>query len=135
MLISSNTSRFFLRGFLHECFLKKEYLEYTPFRRLRGKSKYNIFKQLDFALTGIYFYRRKLFVIISSFLIIPILFLVPLIFFQDLFIFNKLFEQSIYKNFTILLIFIVSILYCLIIFFIIKTENNKFIKPKIKIEN
>ena len=135
MVISSNTSRFFLRGFLHECFLKKDYLEYTPFKRLRGVSKYNMFKQLDFALTGIYFYRRKLFIIISSLLIIPISFFIMLFFFQDLFIFNQIFEKSIYKFFTILLAAIVSILYCLIILFIIKTENNKFIKPKIKIEN
>lgn len=135
MVISSNTSRFFLRGFLHECFLKKDYLEYTPFKRLRGVSKYNIFKQLDFALTGIYFYRRKLFIIISSLLIIPISFLIMMFFFQDLFMFNQIFEKSIYKFFTILLAVIVSILYCLIILFIIKTENNKFIKPKIKIEN
>ena len=49
--------------------------------------------------------------------------------------FNQIFEKSIYKFFTILLTAIVSILYCLIILFIIKTENNKFIKPKIKIEN
>lgn len=135
MVISSNTSRFFLRGFLHECFLKKDYLEYTPFKRLRGVSKYNIFKQLDFALTGIYFYRRKLFIIISSLLIIPISFLIMMFFFQDLFMFNQIFEKSIYKFFTILLAVIVSILYCLIILFIIKTENNKSIKPKIKIEN
>ena len=135
MVISSNTSRFFLRGFLHECFLKKDYLEYIPFKRLRGVSKYNIFKQLDFAFTGIYFYRRKLFIIISSLLIIPILLLIMQIFFQDLFIFNQIFEKSIYKFFTILLTAIVSTLYCLIILFIIKTENNKFIKPKIKIEN
>ena len=135
MVISSNTSRFFLRGFLHKCFLKKDYLEYIPFKRLRGESKYNIFKQIDFALTGIYFYRKKLFIIISSFLIIPILFLILLIFFQDLFLFNQIFEHSIYKFFTILVSIIFSILYCLIIFFIIKTENNKFIKPKIKIEN
>ena len=49
--------------------------------------------------------------------------------------FNQIFEKSIYKFFTILLAVIVSILYCLIILFIIKTENNKSIKPKIKIEN
>lgn len=134
-VISSNTSRFFLRGFLHEYILKKDYLEYVPFKRLRGKSKYNIFKQLDFALTGIYFYRRKLFIIISTLLIIPILFLTLFIFFQDLFIFKLIFDHSMYNFFTILLAVIFSILYCLIIFFIIKTENNKFIKPKVKIEN
>ena len=134
MVISSNTSRFFLRGFLHEYIFKKDYLEYIPFKRLRGKSKYNILKQLDFAFTGIYFYRKKLF-IISLLLIIPVLFLILLIFFQDLLIFNLIYNQLIYEFFSILLIAIFLILYCLIILFIIKTENNKFIKPKIKIEN
>ena len=135
MVISSNTSRFFLRGFLHEYIFKKDYLEYIPFKRLRGKSKYNILKQLDFAFTGIYFYRNKLFIIISFLLIIPFLLLILLIFFQDLLIFNLIFDQLIYEFFAILLAAIFLILYCLIILFIIKTENNKFIKPKIKIEN
>ena len=49
-IISSNISKFFLRGFIHRNNFRKEYIEYTPTKRPKGKSKYNVYKQLDFAL-------------------------------------------------------------------------------------
>jgi glycosyltransferase involved in cell wall biosynthesis len=61
-IISSNISKFFLRGFIHWTGFPKKNLEYLPSRRTSGVSKYNAYKQIDFALTAIYLYGTKLFV-------------------------------------------------------------------------
>ena len=83
-IISSNISKFFLRGFIHWTGFPKKNLEYLPSKRLSGISKYSFYKQLDFALTAIYLYGAKLFVklFIFSFLImlISILFIIYIIY-------------------------------------------------------
>ena len=61
-IIKSNISKFFLRGFIHWTGLPKKNLDYLPNKRIGGVSKYNVYKQLDFALTAIYLYGTKLFV-------------------------------------------------------------------------
>ncbi len=75
-IISSDISKYFLRGYIHSIGLSKLYIEYTPSKRKEGISKYSINRQLDFALTAIYFYGTKLFtkIFIFSFLIILISF-------------------------------------------------------------
>lgn len=72
-IMLSQISKFFLRGFIHSTGLPKVYLEYMPSKREKGKSKYSIYKQLDFALTAIYLYGTRLFVRIFIFSIILML--------------------------------------------------------------
>ena len=60
-IIKSNFSKLFLRGFIHFLGYKKYYIDYTPLKRKKGKSKYTFFKQIDFALTAIYLYAKKYF--------------------------------------------------------------------------
>ena len=75
-IISSDISKYFLRGYIHSLGLSKLYIEYTPSIRKQGNSKYSINRQLDFALTAIYLYGTKLFtkIFILSFFIILISF-------------------------------------------------------------
>ena len=60
-IINSNISKLFLRGFIHFHSLNKDYIEYLPAKRLRGISKYNLIRQLNFAFTAIYLYGNKIF--------------------------------------------------------------------------
>jgi polyisoprenyl-phosphate glycosyltransferase len=73
----SETSKYFLRGFIHSLGLKKCYIKYDPSKRENGVSKYSIDKQLDFALTAIYLYGTKIFtqIFIFSFILIFISFI------------------------------------------------------------
>ena len=60
-IINSNFSSNFIRGFIHWSGYNKMFLEYTPKKRLHGKSSYNILKQLELGLTGLYYYTTKVY--------------------------------------------------------------------------
>ena len=59
-IINSSISSHFLRGFIHWTGYSKVFIEYEPEKRQEGLSKYNFLKQLEFALTGLYFYSSKI---------------------------------------------------------------------------
>ena len=59
-IVKSKFSGHFLRGFIHWTGYSKAFIEYTPQKRSEGKSKYNFLRQLEFALTGLYFYSSKI---------------------------------------------------------------------------
>lgn len=76
-IIQSDISKFFLRGFIHWTGFPKKYIEYSPSKRILGVSKYDIYRQLDFALTAIFLYGTNLFVklfILSSIIILMSIF-------------------------------------------------------------
>ena len=123
-IISSRISMYFLRGFIHQnSSSKKEYIEYLPTKRLSGVSKYNLFKQLKFALTAIYLYGNK---ILKS---IFFLFLFINICYSSF----KIFQYSITSSLNIYLSFINLFFSCLLIFFLIKIDQKKFIKVQYKV--
>ena len=133
-IISSNISKFFLRGFIHWNNFRKRYLEYTPKKRFKGKSKYNIYKQLDFALTAMYLYGTKLFINIFIFLFfLSVSFIVYLVF-KDYFFNSELTELLTVKILVTFFGAINLFLCCAIVFFIIKFRQKILIKPRYKFE-
>ena len=133
-IISSNISKFFLRGFIHWNNFRKEYLKYTPAKRPKGKSKYNVYKQLDFALTAMYLYGKKLFIKIFTFLLfLSVSFIIYLVF-KDYLFNSELIEKSTVKNLIIFFGVINLFLCCAITFFIIKFKKNISIKPRYKFD-
>tara|TARA_Y100000389_G_scaffold202154_1_gene246694 strand:- start:22 stop:960 length:939 start_codon:yes stop_codon:yes gene_type:complete len=137
-IVSSNISKFFLRGFIHWTGFPKKNLEYKPKKRLRGISKYNIYRQLDFALTAVYLYGTKLFIklFIISFLIMvfSIIFIIYIIY--DYFFLGSLVPG--WATLTILITFSGSLnifFCCLITFFSTKLGSILSIKPNYIVEN
>ena len=136
-VVSSNISKFFLRGFIHWTGFPKKYLDYIPTKRLKGISKYNIYRQLDFALTAIYLYGTKLFIklFILSFLIM--IFSVLFIFYI---IYDYYFLGSLVPGWATLAILItfsgsLNIFFCcLITFFSSKLGSILSVKPNYIIE-
>ena len=136
-IISSNISKFFLRGFIHWTGFPKRNLDYLPTKRLKGVSKYNIYRQLDFALTAIYLYGTKLFIqlFIVSFIImiLSILFIMYIIY--DYFFLGSLVPG--WATLSILITFSGSLnifFCCLITFFSVKLGNILSIKPNYIVE-
>ena len=133
-IISSNISKFFLRGFIHWNNFRKEYLEYTPAKRPKGKSKYNVYKQLDFALTAMYLYGTKLFIKIFIFLLfLNVSFIIYLVF-KDYLLNSELTELLTIKILIIFFGVINLLLCCVITFFIIKFKQNISVKPRYKLD-
>ena len=133
-IISSNISKFFLRGFIHWNNFRKEYLEYTPTKRSKGKSKYTVYRQLDFALTAMYLYGTKLFIKIFIFLIFfSVCFIIYLVF-KDYFLNSEITELLIVKILITFFGVINLFLCCATTFFIIKFKQNSSIKPRYKFE-
>tara|TARA_B110000027_G_C16105727_1_gene295191 strand:- start:448 stop:1386 length:939 start_codon:yes stop_codon:yes gene_type:complete len=136
-VVSSNISKFFLRGFIHWTGFPKKYLDYIPAKRLKGISKYNIYRQLDFALTAIYLYGTKLFIklFILSFIImiLSILFIIYVIY-------EHYFLGSSVPGWATLAILVtfsgsLNIFFCcLITFFATKLGSILSIKPNYIIE-
>ena len=85
-IISSNISKFFLRGFIHASTPSKEYLEYLPSKRSNGISKYNIITQLNFAFKGIFLYGSQLFKFSFIFFILISFFIIFKNYFYVLFV-------------------------------------------------
>tara|TARA_Y100000590_G_scaffold159025_1_gene182439 strand:+ start:5358 stop:6257 length:900 start_codon:yes stop_codon:yes gene_type:complete len=133
-IISTSISKFFLRGFIHWNNFKKEYLEYTPSKRTKGKSKYNVYKQLDFALTAMYLYGKKMFVKMFIFLIFLSISFIIYLFFKDYFLSSEITELLIVKILITFFGVINLFLCCTLTFFIIKFRQNISIKPRYKFE-
>ena len=131
-IVNSNISKFFLRGFIHWTGFPKKNLNYLPKKRFAGISKYNIYKQLDFALTAIYLYGTKLF--IKLFILSTIIMFFSFIFIMFI-IYDKIFLGSLvpgWASITTILSFFGSLslfLSCLIAFFSIKLGHILSIKP------
>ena len=70
-IVSSKSSKLFLRGFIHLNDFKKYYYDYTPLKRTKGNSKYTTLKQIEFALSAMYLFARKYFygILVLSFMI------------------------------------------------------------------
>lgn len=128
-IISTNISKLFLRGFIHFNSKNKDYLKYLPKKRLKGISKYNLIKQLDFAFTAIYLYGNKIFKTSFLLFIIANICLITLTFLNNSFFFHLIFGQTIY---LISLLFF-TFINCLTIFSIINIEKKKLINHKYKI--
>ena len=75
-IIGSNYSNNFIRGFIHWSGFNKVYLDYLPQKRKYGKSSYNFIKQLDLAITGIYYYTSKIY--LYTFILSFILFIISI---------------------------------------------------------
>ena len=68
-ILKTKISHSFIRGFLHWSGFSKVLIEFDQAKRTSGKSKFTFVKQLEFALSGIYYYSNKLpvyFFILSS---------------------------------------------------------------------
>tara|TARA_B110000238_G_scaffold185921_1_gene214589 strand:+ start:1791 stop:2726 length:936 start_codon:yes stop_codon:yes gene_type:complete len=136
-VISSNISKFFLRGFIHWTGFPKKYLDYIPTKRLKGISKYNIYRQLDFALTAIYLYGTKLFI---KLFILSFLIMVLSVFFIIYIIYDYYFLGSLVPGWATLAILItfsgsLNIFFCcLITFFSSKLGSILSVKPNYIIE-
>ena len=137
-ITSSIVSKFFLRGFIHWTGFPKKYIEYFPSKRLKGVSKYDIYRQLDFALTAIYLYGTKLFVklfILSSFLILVSIFFIGYV------IYNHYFLGSTVPGWATLAIIVtlsgsLNLFFCcLITFFSTKLGNILSIKSDFIVNN
>lgn len=128
-IISSKFSQLFLRGFIHFNDFKKYYLDYTPLKRTRGKSKYTIFKQIDFALTAIYLFAKVYFYGFLIFsLSINILFISLL--------YQNFLDQNIYEigilKYLIILFGLISFFFSFsLIYFLIKIHKKISIRPNI----
>ncbi len=125
-IIHSDISKFFLRGFIHWTGFPKSYIEYLPSKRMRGISKYDIYRQLDFALTAIFLYGTKLFV--KLFILSSIIILISLLFISFI-IYDHFFLGSLVPGWATLVIIVTlsgSLLIffcCLIAFFVTKLGN------------
>ena len=136
-IVSSNISKFFLRGFIHWTGFPKKYLDYIPSKRLKGISKYNIYRQLDFALTAIYLYGTKLFI---KLFILSFFIMILSVCFIFYIIYDYYFLGSLVPGWATLAILItfsgsLNIFFCcLITFFSTKLGNILSIKPNYIIE-
>ncbi len=128
-IINSNISKLFLRGFIHFNSKNKDYLKYLPNKRLKGVSKYNLIKQLDFAFTAIYLYGNKIFKTSFILFIIVNICMITLTFLKNSFFSHLILGQTIY---LISLLFF-TFINCLIIFSIINIEKKKLINHRYKI--
>ena len=125
-IIQSDISKFFLRGFIHWTGFPKKYIEYLPSKRVLGVSKYDIYRQLDFALTAIFLYGTKLFV--KLFLLSSTIILIS-IFFISFIIYDHFFLESLVPGWATIVIIIsltgslMIFFCCLIAFFVTKLGN------------
>ena len=138
-IINSNISFIFLRGFIHWSGFSKLYITYVPNKRIHGKSKYGFIKQLEFALTGVYFYESKFFVyllLISLFLFFTALIYIFYIIYS--FYFAGSIEQTGWSTLVIILLFFGSFIILLnsfVIFIIMKIFNFVSNKPNFIIDD
>lgn len=74
-IISNKFSTYFIRGFFKYYNFRTKFIEYELIKRNKGKSKFNIFKQLELGLTGIFLYFKNIYLIIfvSSFVLFLLL--------------------------------------------------------------
>ncbi len=100
-IIGSKFSNNFIRGFIHWSGYNKIYLEYLPNKRSHGKSSYNLIRQLELALTGLYYYTTKVY--LFTFIIALLLFFLSL--FYIIYIIYQYFIGNIIPGWSELAIF------------------------------
>jgi dolichol-phosphate mannosyltransferase len=62
LIINNSLSQSFIRGFIHSTGHKKLTINYTKAKRIEGKSKYHLLKQIELGLNGIYLNSKKLYI-------------------------------------------------------------------------
>jgi|TARA_B100001964_G_C14198134_1_gene584414 dolichol-phosphate mannosyltransferase len=138
-IIKSNISYHFLRGFIHWSGFSKLYISYIPKRRIHGKSKYVFFNQLEFALTGVYYYQSKFFIylfILSLFLFFAALIYIFYIIYSYYFL--DAIKQTGWSTLVIALLFfgsMITLLNSFIIFIIMKIFYFVSNKPNFIIDD
>ena len=132
LIISSDISKNFIRGFIHWLGYKTVFIEYTPQKRIHGKSNYSFTEQLNLGVNGIYYYSQK----ITNYILTLSIFvaLSSLIYFIYIMIEHFYFHTQIEGWATIiaLVLFFGAIgifLNSLIVFFILKIFNIVSKKP------
>lgn len=96
LIINNNLSQNFIRGFIHSTGHKKLLINYTKERRIEGKSKYDLLKQIELGLSGIYLYFNKIYVYI--FLLAFLIFMLGVIYF--IWIWISYFKGSVISGWT-----------------------------------
>ena len=79
LIINDMTAHNFIRGFVNSTGYETLRIEFTKQVRIKGKSKYNLFKQIELGLNGIYLNFSKMYVFV--FLLSLIIFLFGFIYF------------------------------------------------------
>lgn len=123
LIIKSHISKNFIRGFIHSLGFNTMFIQYVPGKRVNGKSNFNLMQQLDFAITGLYYYGKKisLYVLVLSIFI----FLFSLIYLAYL-VFSFFFLDTIvqgWSSIVVLVLFFGTLnifLSSILIFFILK---------------
>lgn len=132
LIISTDISKNFIRGFIHWLGYKTVFIEYTPQKRIHGKSNYNFTEQLNLGVNGIYYYSQK----ITNYILTLSIFiaLCSLIYFIYIMIEHFYFHTQIEGWATIiaLVLFFGAVgifLNSLIVFFVLKIFNVVSKKP------
>ena len=131
-IVSSNSSKLFLRGFVHYIGLNKHYIDYTPLKRIKGRSKYTTARQIDFALTAVYLYAKNYFIgIFVLFLFFNYLF-TKFLFDKSFFLNQKFIELNTHEYFSLLSGIISLLISCWLTYFLIRIYKKISIIPKLK---
>ena len=132
LIVSSEISKGFIRGFIHWLGYKSVFIEYTPEKRIYGKSNYNFTEQLNLGVNGIYYYSKKItFYILTLSIFVSICSLFYFLYILvEYFYFNTLIEGWATIIALILFFGAISIfLNSIIVFFILKIFNIVSKKP------
>jgi dolichol-phosphate mannosyltransferase len=122
LIINNSLSQSFIRGFIHSTGHKKLLINYTKAKRIEGKSKYYLLKQIELGLNGIYINFKKIYVYV--FLFALFFFIFGLIYF--IWIWISYFKGSVISGWTSLALIltitgtIIVITNSIIIFFLQK---------------
>jgi len=122
LIINNNLSQNFIRGFIHSTGHKKLLINYTKERRIEGKSKYYLLKQIELGLNGIYLNSKKLYIYV--FFLALLIFIFGVIYF--IWIWVSYFKGSVISGWTSLALIltvvgtIIVITNSIIIFFLQK---------------
>ena len=131
-IISTHISKSFIRGYIHWAGFKTIFIQYTPEKRNFGKSNYSFIKQLEFAMTGIYYYGQKisLYILVLSIIILLISFIYILYLIYDHYFMGT--QTKGWASITILILIFGTInifLTSILAFFVIKIFNTTGKKP------
>ncbi len=126
-IVSSKTSKMFLRGFIHLNNFKKCYYDYTPLKRTKGNSKYTTVKQIEFALTAMYLYARNYFYGIFVLSLITNIFFL----FKNTNLSHKKISEVNFQEFLSIFFGLISLFLSIsLIYFIIKIYKKISVIPK-----
>lgn len=129
-IISNDISVHFIRGYIHWAGFSKVYIEYSPEKRKNGVSSYSLLKQIEFGMTGIYFYSQKiaLYVLILSMVLIFLSFVYFLIVIFDKFYYGTQVPGTVTLTVLSLIFGSVTIFINSILLFLIFKVFNKVLK-------